>query len=152
ARQPEGSPLREALLEEYEYDGLETCAVDGSCQLACPVGIDTGTLVKELRAAGHGERAERRALAAARRWQGVEGASRAALRIAGPRAGRRGRARGRREAPPSKLPMPLQEGAAAVYVPPCTSRIFGGSPVEALVELSRRAGLPVWIPEDADGT
>jgi D-lactate dehydrogenase len=47
--------------------------------------------------------------------------------------------------------MTLHEGAAAVYIPSCTSRIFGGSPVEALVEVSRRAGLPVWIPEDADG-
>src|SRR5215213_238027 len=42
ARQPHGSKLREALIEEYEYDAMETCAVDGSCQLACPVGIDTG--------------------------------------------------------------------------------------------------------------
>jgi D-lactate dehydrogenase len=151
ARQPEGSPLRGALLEEYEYDGLQTCAADGSCQLACPVGIDTGALVKELRAEGHGERAERRALAAARRWQGVEGASRAALRIGGPLARRTRKGRGLPGAAPSKLPMTLHEGAAAVYIPSCTSRIFGGSPVEALVEVSRRAGLPVWIPEDADG-
>jgi D-lactate dehydrogenase len=42
ARQPAGSPLREALLEEYEYDAIETCAADGTCRLACPVGIDTG--------------------------------------------------------------------------------------------------------------
>ena len=28
---------------------LETCAADGSCQMVCPVGIDTGKLVKELR-------------------------------------------------------------------------------------------------------
>ncbi|HVY78059.1 MAG TPA: FAD-binding and (Fe-S)-binding domain-containing protein, partial [Solirubrobacterales bacterium] len=34
ARQPEDSPLRRALEQEYEYDGLETCAADGSCQLA----------------------------------------------------------------------------------------------------------------------
>ena len=34
---------------EYEYDGLETCAADGSCAAACPVAIDTGKLVKELR-------------------------------------------------------------------------------------------------------
>ncbi|HKT84419.1 MAG TPA: FAD-binding and (Fe-S)-binding domain-containing protein, partial [Solirubrobacterales bacterium] len=61
ARQPEGSPLRRALEEEYEYDSLETCAADGSCQLACPVGIDTGLLVKELRKEQHGERAEKAA-------------------------------------------------------------------------------------------
>src|SRR6476469_5898271 len=152
ARQPEGSPLRRALLEEYEYDGLETCAADGSCQLACPVGIDTGALVKDLRAREHGERAERRALSAARHWAGAEGATRAALRIAGP-AARRTR-RGDSLPPPAsaKLPLTLHEGAVAVYVPSCTNRIFGESPVEALVEVSRRAGLPVWIPDEVPGT
>ncbi len=72
ARQPEGSPLRRALLDEYSYDGLDTCAADGSCRLACPLGIDTGELVKELRGERHGERAERLALAAAKRWGAVE--------------------------------------------------------------------------------
>jgi D-lactate dehydrogenase len=152
ARQPEGSPLRRALLEEYEYDGLDTCAADGSCQLACPVGIDTGKLVKELRAEGHGQRAEKRALTAARRWDVVEGASRAALRVGGPLARRTKRGRALPKAASSKLPLTLHEGAAAVYVPSCTNRIFAGSPVEALVEVSRRAGLPLWIPEDVAGS
>ena len=152
ARQPEGSPLWRALLEEYEYDGLETCAADGSCQLACPVGIDTGALVKELRRERHGERAEKRALAAARHWEGIEGASRAGLRIGGPLARRTKRGRALPEPASSKLPLTLHEGAAAVYVPSCTNRIFGRSPVEALVEVSRRAGLPVWIPEALAGS
>ena len=152
ARQPEGSSLRRALVEEYEYDGLQTCAADGSCQLACPVGIDTGALVKELRRERHGERAEKRALAAARHWEGIEGASRAGLRIGGPLARRTKRGRALPGAASSKPPLTLHEGAAAVYVPSCTNRIFGGSPVEALVEVSKRAGLPVWIPEDVAGS
>jgi D-lactate dehydrogenase len=152
ARQPDGSPVQKALLEEYEYDSLETCAADGSCQLACPVGIDTGQLVKELRKERHSERAERAALATAKRWAVVEGASRAGLRLGGPLARRT--KRGRDLPPPAsaKLPMTLHEGAAAVYVPSCTNRIFGGSPVEALVEVSRRAGLPVWIPSEVAGS
>ena len=52
---------------------------------------------------------------------------------------------------PGKLPATLREGAAAVYVPSCTNRIFGGSPVTALVEVSRRAGRPVWIPDEVGG-
>ena len=59
ARQPSGSPLQRVLLDEYEYDGIETCAADGSCMLACPVGIDTGKLIKGFREAEHGPRAER---------------------------------------------------------------------------------------------
>jgi D-lactate dehydrogenase len=152
ARQPEGSPLRRTLLEEYEYDGLDTCAADGSCQLACPVGIDTGKLVKELRAEGHSERAEKRALRAARRWDLVEGATRFGLRVGGPLARHTKRGRALPSAASTKLPLTLHEGAAAVYVPSCTNRIFAGSPVEALVEVSKRAGLPVWIPEEVAGS
>jgi D-lactate dehydrogenase len=152
ARQPTGSPVQRALLEEYEYGSMETCAADGSCQLACPVGIDTGALVKELRTARHTERAERAALAAAKRWGTVEGASRAGLRLGGPLARRTERGRALPKPAKGKLPTTVHTGAAAVYVPSCTNRIFGGSPVEALVEVSARAGLPVWIPEDVVGS
>ena len=152
ARQPAGSPVQRALLEEFSYEALDTCAADGSCQLACPVGIDTGKLVEELRHERHTERAERAALATAKRWGVVEGASRAGLRLGGPLARRT--KRGRALPPPAagKLPATLHSGAAAVYVPSCTNRIFGNSPVEALVEVSRRAGLPVWIPDDVAGS
>jgi len=34
---------------DYIYDGLETCAVDGLCAMACPVSINTGELTKHLR-------------------------------------------------------------------------------------------------------
>jgi D-lactate dehydrogenase len=63
--------------------------------------------------------------------------------------------------PPPAPPLPRteREGAAAVYFPACINRIFGPSrrasagPTlpESLVEVSRRAGLPVWIPPDAAG-
>ncbi len=152
ARQPEDSPLRRALLEEQEYDSLETCAADGSCQLACPVGIDTGALVKELRKESHSPHAERAALAAAKRWHAVERAARAGLRLGGPLARRTKRGKGLPGPASAKLPATQREGAAAIYVPSCTNRIFGGSPVEALVEVSARAGLPVWIPADVAGS
>jgi D-lactate dehydrogenase len=152
ARQPSGSPVQRALLEEFEYEAMETCAADGSCQLACPVGIDTGKLIKELRGARHGERAERAALATAKRWDAVEGASRVGLRFGGPLARRTKRGRALPTAASGKLPSTLHGGAAAVYVPSCTNRIFAGSPLEALVAVSSRAGLPLWIPEDVAGS
>jgi len=171
ARQPEGSPVQRALLAEYDYDALETCATDGSCQIACPLGIDTGRMVKELRVAQHGERAEKWALAAAKRWKAVEKASRVGLKIGGPLARRTKRGKGlpgpaawgggddprqahlangsmlsawRGSSPPP--------GAAGVYIPSCTNRIFGGNPIEALVAVSERAGSPVWVPDDVDGS
>lgn len=41
--------LAKKLEKSYRYEGLDTCAVDGMCQSVCPVGIDTGSLVKRLR-------------------------------------------------------------------------------------------------------
>lgn len=38
-----------SLLEKYDYSGNQTCATDGLCALACPVNIDTGSLIKKLR-------------------------------------------------------------------------------------------------------
>ncbi len=52
-RQPTGSIVTEALLKQYEYDAVETCAGDGSCALACPVGINTGMLMKRFRHEEH---------------------------------------------------------------------------------------------------
>ena len=37
------------LQKKYQYDGEATCATDGLCELACPVDINTGKLIKELR-------------------------------------------------------------------------------------------------------
>jgi len=38
-----------ALVNQFSYAGDETCATDGLCAISCPVKIDTGKLVKELR-------------------------------------------------------------------------------------------------------
>ena len=151
ARQPQGSPVQRALLAEYEYDAIETCATDGSCQLACPLGIDTGRMVKELRTAQHGGRAERAALAAAKRWGAVETASRFALRASAPLARRTKRGRALPTAANAQLPKTKQD-ASAIYIPSCTNRIFGGNPVAALVEVSARAGKPVAIPDGVEGS
>ncbi|NJC24474.1 D-lactate dehydrogenase [Arthrobacter pigmenti] len=43
------SALLAELRDDYEYDGIETCAVDGMCKVACPVDINTGDLVRRLR-------------------------------------------------------------------------------------------------------
>ena len=56
-------------------------------------------------------------------------------------------------------PRTIREGAAAVYLPACINRIFGQardvdedlSVPEALVAVSVRAGMPLWIPDDVGG-
>ncbi len=182
ARQPAGSPVRVALAEEYVYDGIETCAADGSCQHACPLAIDTGKLVKELRDRSTDQRAERAGVATAKRFKAVERWARTGLRIGNgisravgdrPLQAVTGAARRRLgeevvpdwqppmpPAAPGALPATSRSGAAAVYFPACINRIFDSSPAngggpasvpEALVEISHRAGLPLWIPDDVGG-
>jgi D-lactate dehydrogenase len=176
ARQPAGSPVQRALLEQYEYDGIQTCAADGTCQIACPLGIDTGKLVKGFREREHTPRAQHQAAKLARGFKRFEGMARAGLRT-GMAAGPVMRAwSGATRAlvsdelvptwpsnmpppAPAKLPATTRDGAAAVYMPACVNRIFGPSRgdatglhlPEAMVALSARAGLPVWIPADVAG-
>src|SRR3954451_19587749 len=175
ARQPAGSAVREALLEQYEYDAIETCAADGTCRLACPVGIDTGKLIKQFRGRAHTDRAEAGALQAARRYGAVERAARTSLATGsavGPAAmgALTGAARAlvsdevlpawieeMPNAAPAALPPTSRASAAAVYFPACINRIFGPaggesrSVPEALVAVSERAGRPLWIPDDVRG-
>ncbi|PKL75700.1 MAG: FAD-binding oxidoreductase, partial [Candidatus Melainabacteria bacterium HGW-Melainabacteria-1] len=49
----------EKLNQDYQYAGLDTCATDSLCSLACPIGIDTGSLVKRLRAEAMPETVQR---------------------------------------------------------------------------------------------
>ncbi len=52
-RAGEAGERRERLRRLFRYQGDDTCAADGLCATACPVGIDTGSLVKLLRSQGH---------------------------------------------------------------------------------------------------
>lgn len=46
----------------YSYKGLDTCATDSLCYVKCPLKVDTGKLVKELRHESNSPRAEKVAL------------------------------------------------------------------------------------------
>jgi D-lactate dehydrogenase len=181
ARQAAGSRVTAKILAQFEYDAIQTCAGDGSCAIACPVDINTGALMKHLRHLEHGWLAERVGGVVARRFDMAErvarvglGAAHATAKIVGDRtltaATAMARAIVTKELMPAWLPnMPAaakaqlpktrREGAAGVYFTACINRIFGRmrgreqelSLQEAMVALSARAGMPLWIPEDIAG-
>ncbi|WP_030198516.1 FAD-binding and (Fe-S)-binding domain-containing protein [Streptomyces sp. NRRL S-87] len=181
-RQSPGSPVLDELLLAYGYDAVDTCAGDSTCALACPVGIDTGALMREFRGRRHGPGEERAAELAARNFAVVERAARLAVAAADTVAERVGNAplrmvtgAARKAVRPDLVPEWLPEvpaaaarrlppsasraRAAAVYYPACVNRVFGGpadghdlSLPEAVVAVSARAGKPVWIPGDVPGT
>ncbi|GAU69113.1 putative oxidoreductase [Streptomyces sp. NBRC 110611] len=180
-RQPPGSPVGTALLDAYGYDAVDTCAGDSTCRLDCPVGIDTGALMKDFRHRRHSAREEWLAERAARRFAAVERSARLAVAAADRIRARTGdrpltalTGAARRAVRPDlvpewlpripgaaarRLPATRKAGASAVYYPACVNRIFAGpaghpgsSLPEAVVAVSARAGRPVWIPPDVTGT
>ncbi|MCB5906352.1 FAD-binding and (Fe-S)-binding domain-containing protein [Streptomyces pinistramenti] len=176
-RQPPDSPVTGALLAAYGYDAVDTCAGDSTCKLACPVGIDTGAMMKDFRHRRHSPREERTAALFARHFAAVERAARLAVAAAqriDDRLLESATDAARKAVRPDlvprwlpqipgaaarALPATAKTAAAAVYYPACVNRIFGGpaglpgpSLPEAVVAVSGRAGKPVWIPPDVTGT
>jgi len=69
------------LQKEFEYAGDQTCAVDGLCATLCPLGIDTGSFVKELRNMQHNSVALFLADAAAKHLGGLLSLTRPLLNL-----------------------------------------------------------------------
>jgi len=78
-RQKADSAMLAQLQREYQYDGIETCAGDGMCSIPCPIGINTGTLIKQFRALENSPNAEAVALRLAKHWKAVEPLARVSL-------------------------------------------------------------------------
>ena len=181
ARQPEGSAVTAQLLVDYDYDAIQTCAGDGSCAIACPLDINTGALMKHFRHLEHGPVAERVAAELAKHFGAVERAAWLAVATANGLASVLGTGaittltdmarvvlskelvpRWLPNMPPAaqaRLPATKREGAVGVYFTACVNRIFGRtaggerrlSLQEALVAVSDRAGMPLWIPNEVIG-
>ncbi|MCR1781895.1 FAD-binding oxidoreductase [Nocardioides carbamazepini] len=172
AEQAGDTGLAQRLRADYEYDGTETCAADGMCQVACPVLIDTGQLTKRLRAENESRLEGRIWNAAAGRWSGAVRVASAGLTAAhrAPRLASRASSAARQVASAESVPQwqddlprggaPRRPSAAsapaAVYLPACISSMFGPEPggsgvAEAVRSLSRRAGIELRIPDDVAG-
>lgn len=82
ARRSGNKELADALAKDYEYSGVDTCAVDGMCQTACPVDINTGTLVKHLRTKNAGKVESAVWGTAAKHWGAVTQGAGLALGVA----------------------------------------------------------------------
>jgi D-lactate dehydrogenase len=141
------------MAKAYRYAGIETCATDGLCATSCPVGIDTGRLIKKLRHNRQSawskkqadwiadnlaviSRAARVGLALADLSgsllgrQNIAMLSQAAHRISGGRIPRwnaylPGAAAGLPSLP--DLPQVLPEGQEVIYLPSCLCRTLGPS-------------------------
>ncbi|MGL6268211.1 MAG: FAD-binding and (Fe-S)-binding domain-containing protein [Chitinophagaceae bacterium] len=62
----------ERLRKEFQFSGMDTCAVDGMCAIDCPVEINTGDLIKRLRRENHSASANKFALVISKNFRLVE--------------------------------------------------------------------------------
>ncbi|ATP29382.1 4Fe-4S ferredoxin [Chromobacterium violaceum] len=163
-RDGEGAMELAALKAGYRYRAIDTCAATGMCATRCPVGINTGLLMKKLQGPSRHP-----ALAgfAARHMQWMTTAARTGLRLAHLAGAQRlhaltGRAPGERRVIPlipaslpraaAPLPRPGGDGEPVVLFLSCVNRALaegdGNESVAAhTVSLLRRAGFaPVYPP------
>lgn len=166
--------LRRDLQKDYDYDGVQTCAVDGMCGVACPVDINTGDLVRRLRAEQSNAIEGAVWGTAAKHWGTVTRAGGVALTVADAlpaplvrgvtHLGRavlgadtvplydRGLPHGGSKPPRPEAPTDAQ----AVFFGACIGTMFGAEgdgegSRNALRALLDRAGIPVVIPEENGG-
>jgi D-lactate dehydrogenase len=160
---PEARAVRDSLAADFEYEGARTCAGDSMCKTSCPVKIDTGALVKEMKSAARSRLSRRLARLAARRFGVVAAGARFSLRaVSAVRSAPGGaqvldlvtaplnrlapllvpRLRPGMDlptaAPPLADPRPVANGSPrVVYFPSCLTRILGPRPGESAVPMAR---------------
>ncbi|MFK3720799.1 FAD-binding and (Fe-S)-binding domain-containing protein [Pseudomonas fulva] len=178
ARERDGQDTR-ALRDTFQYQGVDTCAATGLCAQRCPVGINTGELVKKLRAqaAEHGKAADwladhfKTAMGGAR--LSLTAANTARKLLGAPRLNRLSAAlsktsKGRvpRWTPAMPQPVrPVRVGEASndprprvVYLAACVSKVMGpayadreqSSLLDKTRSLLEKAGYQVVFPDNAE--
>jgi D-lactate dehydrogenase len=160
---------RNALLRDYEFDGLETCATDGMCATNCPVSINTGDLVKRLRAENHSALQNKTALGFAGNFSLLENSARFAVRtgfilnaIFGRDFMRNLTSAGKKIFPsmplwsnfigrPPKMKKTSSKTASVVYFSSCISRMMGGEIIDLFQSVCRKANLNAALLDESKG-
>lgn len=164
------------LEKEYRYIGADTCCADGSCQMPCPMGINTGTVTDAVRAATNASIFDKALSASAGHYGAVESTIRGLLKTAV--------VTGKVISPypliwatdflhklynqtphwsrhfpmPAKIHWQTTDGTPDfIYFPACVTRIFGGSTLKkddmitVMLRLASRAGFKMALPRNMHG-
>ena len=135
-----------AIENEFEYEGKDTCAVDGMCATTCPLSINTGSLVRELRSESAQPVISALWSLAAHNWSAFTRTASVALSIAHITPGFRKYPTGGK-----RRKFNAVENADAIFFPSCVGTLFGTSDSsQALLTLADRAGIRLYIPKGVD--
>ena len=164
--------LAKQLDIEYEFAGKQSCATDGLCAMDCPVAINTGDLIKQLRRESVSPMAKRVAANLGARFGLAERAVGASLSLGRVAAGFLGsdamqgmtkgmgslfsgfpqwhRGLGEQNEQVDRSLLVGIEECDYVYWPTCMSRMMHGT-AGALVRVADRAKVKLHIPKNAVG-
>jgi len=165
-----------SVLDAYNYEGIDTCAADGLCEIACPVNINTGNYVKSLRTEGHSKLGDRLSIWAAEHFWLVQSLAKVGLRVgkitekllglaflktASGFLSKYGLTPLWNEKLPNaakSLPQSMMNGGDEwIYFPSCLTRVFSSdgqktSLAEVLMEISQSSGISLQIPPDINSS
>lgn len=158
------------LSGRFDYDVVQTCAADSMCAVSCPVHIDTGALVKRLRAEEHGAVAGKLGTLAATNWAPITSvvgkslsfAQRIPSVVISPLNSLARRVMGEDTVPLWSSSLPgggvkrvgiVNVDAAVIFFPSCLNSMFASSgeglgSQKAFLALCKRAGIAVAVPEN----
>lgn len=161
---------RNALLKDYYFDGMETCATDGMCATTCPVGINTGDLIKRLRAENHSGFQNKMALRMAKNFGFLEGSTRLALKtgfvfntIFGRNFMKNLTSFSKKILPPiplwsnsigrpPKIAQKAETSADIIYFSSCISRMMGGETINLFLSVCQKVNISVSMLSQSSGT
>jgi D-lactate dehydrogenase len=164
---------RKALLKDYYYDGIKTCAVDGMCAVNCPVDINTGDLVKRLRRENHSTFKNKMALSIAKHFGFFERCAKLLImggfflnNIFGKNFMKKSTSAAKKILPSiplwsNQLRLPGKkvlnektgtEDQQIIYFRTCISRMMGGDMGETFLSVCKKANIKVIISNDIKGT
>lgn len=158
------SGVRLTRAQRYEID--QTCAVDGMCAVNCPVGINTGQMVKQLRDQQTSRLIHVSTIALEKLWTRGMTAAGWALRAAAtvPRLASGLATAARAVTPAATIPdydpgMPAdgfkrsglrQEGGEFVFLASCMNTVFGDTSLEEFLQIATEHGVAIAVPEEID--
>lgn len=178
-RQANNEVIDDSLQQVFDYQGIDTCAATGLCEQRCPVGINTGDLIRKLRSVRY-QRFQPIARWSAEHFTGTTQAvaiglntAHMARKLLGSQTMTRLN-QGLRKLSKNKVPLWLpttpianrhrpkgvdQGRSKVVYFPSCASRTLGQSPnahdprslTEVTLAVLEKAGFDVIVPRDLNG-
>ncbi|MBK6761104.1 MAG: FAD-binding oxidoreductase [Ignavibacteria bacterium] len=122
----------------FAYSGIETCAADSMCSVVCPVGIDTGALIKDMRADSTSRGSRILASVMSKNMRLVNSVARVGSSVI------------RRYGRPHRAASNTLDRPDAIYVQTCPSKTLGAgrdgmSLDEVVLSLAQRAGLRLTV-------